>query len=158
MSLKAFVVLVIFPVIISAFSLLSDNLAEDIKQYFTALNKIIDIEAQAIISFDSAASKNFLRDASLYALLQYRVIPRYKKFLEELAKITSDNQEIAALHEEYLYGVKVNYGAMKKLLLAMNKQDHSLVNEANADFECAAAIIDLYNKKITALEKKAVEE
>ena len=97
------------------------------------LPKVASLEAEIISLYDSATGENYKDDVSLYTTLRDDVIPKQKKFVEDLENINNNLKipEIIKLNETYIEAANIQYSAFLIMLTALEKQDYTLISEAN---------------------------
>jgi uncharacterized protein YutE (UPF0331/DUF86 family) len=154
MNIKKLFIFLMLPFLLTACNLFGSDLESDLDQYLEEFNEVAHLETEAIDSYLSVVGANYTNDEVFYSVIKDDVVPKYEKFISEIEKIESSNEQIQQLHEEYKKGVKLNYEAMKKFLLAVEQQNMDLVNSANVDLKAGKLIIDGYNSGIDALLKE----
>lgn len=132
----------------------SDPVQDDLLQYVNSeLTTAHKLERTAITAFESVAGTNFTNDQALYDALQNEVIPNYEKFLNELNSVDIETEELKELHDLYIEGANTQMEAFLLIVTALEKQDQSLIEEANKLLEKGKKQITDYNNKIRQLAK-----
>lgn len=147
------IILIPFLFLITACS--ADPVKEDLVQYVNKdMKAAFELEAKSVSAYDSVSGLNYTDDWTMYDTIQTTVIPNYNEFIKELNRVKVETDEVRKIHEIYIKGADIQYNAFVKILTALETQDITLVEEANAMLEEARTLIRQY---INELEKLAKE-
>jgi hypothetical protein len=128
---------------------------DDILNYLNEEMKTAQtLEDKAISSYEGVAGVNYTDDQTMYDALVNEVIPNYSDLISELETVSIESDELKEVHEIYLSGAKLQFSAFEKIMEALEKQDASLVEEANQLLEEGRLQIEDYNDKLDELSKE----
>lgn len=88
------------------------------------------------------------------SIMDKRVIPEYKKFLDKLSSIHPKTNEVSQLHEIYLDAANLQYSAFIKISKSIETNNKNLVKSANNDLEKARVKISEFKLKLSELADK----
>jgi hypothetical protein len=128
---------------------------DDILNYLNKEMKTAQtLEDKAISSYEGVAGVNYTDDQTMYDALVNEVIPNYTDLISELETVSIESDELKEVHEIYLSGAKLQFSAFEKIIEALEKQDSSLIDEANQLLEEGRLQIEDYNDKLDKLAKE----
>ncbi|MEH7490605.1 hypothetical protein [Neobacillus niacini] len=128
---------------------------DDILNYINKEMKTAQtLEEKAVSAYEGVAGVNYTDDQTMYDALVNEVIPTYTDLISELETVRIESDELKAVHEIYLAGAKLQFSAFEKIKEAIEKQDASLVEEANQLLEEGRLQIEDYNNKLDELAKE----
>jgi hypothetical protein len=128
---------------------------DDILNYLNEEMKTAQtLEDKAISSYEGVAGVNYTDDQTMYDALVNEVIPNYTDLISELETVSIESDELKEVHEIYLSGAKLQFSAFEKIIEALEKQDSSLIDEANQLLEEGRLQIEDYNDKLDELAKE----
>jgi len=147
------IILIPFLFLITACS--TDPVQEDLLQYVNEdMTTAFELEAKAVSAYDSVSGLNYTDDWTMYDTIQTTVIPNYNEFIKELNRVKVETDEVREIHEIYIKGADIQYNAFVKILTALETQDITLVEEANAMLEEARTLIREYMNELDKLAKE----
>jgi hypothetical protein len=128
---------------------------DDILNYINEeLKTAQELEDRAVFAYEGVAGVNYTDDQTMYDALVNEVIPNYTDLVSELQTVSIETDELKEVHEIYLSGAKLQFSAFEKIIEAIEKQDASLIEEANQLLnEGRQQILD-YNDKLDELAKE----
>jgi hypothetical protein len=128
---------------------------DDIVNYLNEEMKTAQtLEEKAVSAYEGVSGVNYSNDQTMYDALVNEVIPNYTDLLSELETVRIETEELKEVHEIYLSGAKLQYSAFEKIIEALEKQDASLVEEANQLLNEGRLQIEDYNDKLDELAKE----
>jgi len=147
------IILIPFLFLITACS--TDPVKEDLLQYVNEdMTTAFELEAKAVAAYDSVSGLNYTDDWTMYDTIQTTVIPNYNEFIKELNRVKVETDEVREIHEIYIKGADIQFNAFVKILTALETQDITLVEEANAMLEEARTLIRQYMTELDKLSKE----
>lgn len=118
---------------------------EDLINYINVeMDKVADLESTAIEAYASVSGENYQSDSLMYVVISETVVPNYEEFYNTLAGIKPTTDEVATLHQEYVQAAADQLEAFKLILEAIEKQDASIIDQANEDLDEARALLRLW--------------
>lgn len=128
---------------------------DDILNYVNEeLKTAQSLEDKAVSAYEGVAGVNYTDDQTMYDALVNEVIPTYTDLLSELETVRIETDELKEIHEMYLSGAKLQFSAFEKIIEAIEKQDSSIIDEANQLLEEGRLQIEDYNDKLDELAKE----
>ena len=124
--------------------------AELISYINEELPKLMDIANQVDDGFAAVAGPNYTNDNTMYAALRDEVIPASKRLVAACEAVVPAEPELKAIHEIYLAAVKLQDEGFATLLTALENQDASMVESANAKRAAAQAGAEEFMEKLQA--------
>ncbi|WHY01185.1 hypothetical protein [Neobacillus sp. DY30] len=112
------------------------------------------LEDKAVAAYEGVAGANYTDDQTMYDALVNEVIPNYTDLISELESVRIETDELKEIHEIYLSGAKLQFSAFEKIIEAIEKQDASIIEEANQLLEEGRLQIEDYNDKLDELAKE----
>jgi len=125
-----------------------DNLVNYINE---DVKPLASLEAEAVRAYEGATGDNYTDDETLYNKLDKEVIPKYSKLIKKVKAIKVSDSEIKKIHQEYIDSAEKQYSAFEMFKEALEKQDASIVTEANKKLSEGKEGLDQYNKDLKAL-------
>ncbi|MED5099598.1 hypothetical protein NSQ89_09725 [Niallia sp. FSL R7-0648] len=133
----------------------ADPVREDLLEYVNEdMKTAFELEVKAVSAYDSVSGINYMDDWTMYDTIQTTVIPNYNEFIKELNSVQVETEELREIHEIYIEGADTQYNAFVKILTALETQDITLVEEANAMLEEARKLIRQYMNELDKLAKE----
>jgi hypothetical protein len=128
---------------------------DDILKYINEeMNTAQELEDTAVSAYEGVAGANYKDDQTMYDALVNVVLPNYTDLITELENIPIETDELKEIHNIYLSGAKLQLSAFEKITEALEKQDSSMVDEANQLLEEGRLQIEDYNDKLDELAKE----
>lgn len=128
---------------------------DDILNYINKeLKTAQDLEDKAVAAYEGVAGANYKDDPTMHDALVNKVIPNYTELINELESVSMESDELKEIHEIYLSGAKLQLNAFEKIKEAIEKQDSSMIEEANQLLEEGRLQIEDYNNKLDELAKE----
>jgi hypothetical protein len=128
---------------------------DDILNYLNEEMKTAQsLEDKAVSAYEGVSGANYTDDQTMYDALVNEVIPNYTDLISELETVSIETDELKEVHEIYLSGAKLQFSAFEKIIEALEKQDASLVDDANKLLEEGRLQIEDYNQKLDELAKE----
>ena len=151
--MKRFLFSCMFFLIISCSNPTQDELLSYVN---TEMPKIAKLEADAISSYENVTGGNYKDDMTMYTTLRDEVIPNYRSFVKELESISNNlkTPEVQKLHETYIEAANTQYSAFFIMLTAVEKQDYSLVNQANEKLDKGRKLVRQWQIDLKVLTEK----
>jgi hypothetical protein len=133
---------------------LGDSVQDDIMNYVNKeTTEAAELEGKAIAAYEGVSGANYQDDQIMYDALVNEVIPNYTEFIEELEAVKIETDELKEIHEIYLNGADLQLQGFVKVVEALEKQDASIVEEANQLLNEGKSMIEDYQKKLDTLAK-----
>lgn len=146
------VVMFVFVLVLSG--CLGDSVQDDIMNYVNEeTTAAAELESKAIAAYEGVSGANYQDDQIMYDALVNDVIPNYTEFIDELEAVKIETDELKEIHEIYLKGADLQHQGFVKVVEALEKQDASIVEEANQLLNEGKQLIEDYQKKLDALAK-----
>ena len=151
--MKRFLFSCMFFLIISCSNPTQDELLSYVN---TEIPKIAKLEADTISSYENVTGENYKDDMTMYTTLRDEVIPNYRSFVKELESISNNlkTPEVQKLHETYIEAANTQYSAFFIMLTAVEKQDYSLVNQANEKLDKGRKLVRQWQIDLKVLTEK----
>ncbi|MFP7300037.1 hypothetical protein [Neobacillus niacini] len=128
---------------------------DDILNYINEEMKTAqELEDKAVAAYEGVAGANYKDDQTMYDALVNVVLPNYTDLITELENVSIETDELKEIHDIYLSGANLQLSAFEKIIEALEKQDSSLVDEANQLLEEGRLQIEDYNDKLDELAKE----
>ena len=128
---------------------------DDILNYVNKeLKAAQELEDKAVSAYEGVAGVNYTDDPTMHDALVNEVIPTYTELIDELEGASIESDELKEIHEIYLSGANLQLSAFEKIKEAIEKQDSSMIEEANQLLEEGRLQIEDYNKKLDELAKE----
>lgn len=132
-----------------------DPVQKDLLNYVNVeLDKVSTLESEAIGAYESVVGDNYKGDSIMYFTIKDTVIPKYEAFSTVLESIKPATTDVMAMHQEYIKAAGEQMEAFKLLIIALEKQDAAIVQQANADLDLARTNIDKWKSDIREACKK----
>lgn len=132
-----------------------DPVKDDLKNYINKeVGTVADLEQKAVSKYESVTGINYTDDLALYDALVGEILPTYQQFVKKLEGINVETDELKKIHENYIEAANLQYNAFVKILNAIEKQDITIIEEANGMLEDARKMIRDYQSDIKKLAKK----
>ncbi|MBS1544619.1 MAG: hypothetical protein JST14_13365 [Bacteroidetes bacterium] len=126
-----------------------DPIQKDLLNYVNVeLGKVSDLESEAIDAYEGVVGDNYKGDSIMYFTLKDTVIPKYEAFSSALESIKPATTEVMGMHQEYMKAAGEQMEAFKLLIIALEKQDAAIVQQANADLDLARTNIDKWKSDV----------
>lgn len=110
----------------------SNSVQDEILSYVNDdLPTIQKLEDEVIGKYASVTGANYTDDKTLYDALTNEIIPLYTEFIDKLEAIKISDKELKSIHESYIDAAKQQHKALTIMVTALEKQDVSLIQEAN---------------------------
>jgi hypothetical protein len=131
------------------------SVQDDILHYLNEEMKTAQtLEEKAVFAYEGVAGINYTDDQTMYDALVNEVLPNYSDLISELETVSIKTEELKEIHEIYLSGAKLQYTAFEKITEAIEKQDASMIEEANKLLNEGRLQIEDYNDKLDELAKE----
>jgi biopolymer transport protein ExbB/TolQ len=155
-NLDKFLLLIIFitVLLLSACQSDKDYLEEELDKYKDDMKSLAQLETNAVNAYDNVIGENYKDDYTTFAVIEGEVIPKYRKFIDELEKIKPEHEKVRNLHEIYIEAANNQLNAFVTILAAIEQQDYELVTEANKGLESARKLIRDWEYELKSLEKE----
>ena len=124
------------------------------------LPKIADLETSAVNSYSSVTGSNYKDDETTYKAVRDDVLPKYKEFRDKLEAISIKlkTTEVRKLNESYIDAANTQLSAFSILLAAIDKQDLTLISQANEKLDKGRKLMRVTLNEFSVLaEKNKVE-
>ena len=129
-----------------------DPVQEDILNYVNEeTTAASELEDEAITAYEGVSGANYQDDPTMHDALVNVVIPSYSEFIKELKDVTIETEELKELHEIYLTGAELQLQGFEKIVEALEKQDASIIEEANQLLNEGKENIEDYKNKLDSL-------
>ena len=151
MRKKYLILFIVLFITVLTVSCTEDKIQNDLIDY--ASNKLPEVyllQREAMIDYNDV--KVGSKDAG--SIMDKKVIPEYKKFLDKLSSIHPKTNEVSQLHEIYLDAANLQYSAFIKISKSIETNNKNLVKSANNDLEKARVKISEFKLKLSELADK----
>ncbi|WP_235000495.1 hypothetical protein [Virgibacillus dakarensis] len=146
------VLTVLFPFVILLAGCFNDAVQDDLLNYVNKeMSPAFELENVAISAYDNVSGANYSDDQTMYAALVDEVLPNYNEFINELNYVHVETDELRKIHELYIKGADTQYNAFVKITHALEKQDPSMIEEANGMLDEAKKHIRDYKHELNKL-------
>jgi hypothetical protein len=134
--------------------------AKDLVEYINqGILRINALERRAVESYAAVIGENYTTDEKVYEALKNVVIPTYKRFLDELSNITTQNEEVRNLHRIYVGAAELTYDGFKTKMMGIENNNMSIVDAGNEKIEKGRdEIIRWDQERIELFKKHGVAE
>lgn len=130
-AVKVGIAVVIAAIIIGVILSSGDPVQDDLIDYINKdLQTVITPEGEAIDLYD-AAKKDTATDHEMYLMLRDEVLPAARKWDNAAEAISVETEEVRKVHELYIEMVNEYYSGWTLMLSALEKQDYTLMTQAN---------------------------
>lgn len=148
-----FVPLFLFAILLTGCS--NDPVQDDLLNYINKeIDVVADLENKAVSKYESVTGVNYTNDQTLYDALLGEILPTYQDFLKKLEAISLETDEVKKIHEKYIEAANLQYDAFVKILSALQKQDITIIEEANGMLADARKMLRDYQEDIKKLAKE----
>ena len=145
----------ILALLFGSFGCATGKVSVDLTTYVNqGVMNIAELEQKALAKYASVTGKNYKNDEMVYQALQDDVIPLYKRFIRGLRAIQPQTEEVRVLHRIYIEGADSLLEGFKLVLLAIEKQDSSIIRPANEYLETGLRDTERWKKDLIALSEK----
>ncbi len=145
----------ILALLFGSFGCATEKVSVDLTTYVNqGVMNIAELEQKALAKYASVTGKNYKNDEMVYQALQDDVIPLYKRFIRGLRAIQPQTEEVRVLHRIYIEGADSLLEGFKLVLLAIEKQDSSIIRPANEYLETGLRDTERWKKDLIALSEK----
>ncbi len=133
----------------------TDKVAIDLTNYLNqGVLNIAELEEKSLARYASVTGSNYKNDQTAYEALRDYVIPLYKRFLRGLRALQPATEEVRNLNRIYLDGADSLLEGFKLVMLAIEKQDGSLIRPANEYLEKGRLENERWRNELIALASK----
>ena len=133
----------------------TDKVAVDLTNYLNqGVLNIAELEEKSLAGYASVTGSNFKNDQTTYEALRDHVIPLYRRFIRGLRALQPETEEVRNLNRVYIDGADSLLEGFKLILLAIEKQDSSLIRPANDYLEKGRLENERWRKELIALAGK----
>ena len=145
----------ILALLFGSFGCATGKVSVDLTTYVNqGVMNIAELEQKALAKYASVTGKNYKNDETVYQALQDDVIPLYKRFVRGLRAIQPETEEVRTLHRIYIEAADSLLEGFKLVLLAIEKQDSSIIRPANEYLEAGLRDTERWKKDLIALSAK----
>ena len=132
-----------------------DSVQKDLLNYInTELPKVASLETEAVNAYDGVSGDNYQNDSIMYYTIKQTVLPKYEEFSAKLSGIHPATEEITQMHSEYVNAAADQLEAFKLICLAIEKQDTTVIQQANSDLDKARNLIEVWKTDLDEKCKK----
>jgi len=133
----------------------TDKVAYDLTNYLNqGVLNIAELEEKSLARYASVTGTHYKNDQTAYETLRDYVIPLYKRFIRGLRALQPETEEVRALNRIYIDGAESLLEGFKLVMLAIEKQDSSLIRPANENLEKGRLENERWRKELIALAGK----
>jgi|GEM_PF-2176614 len=132
----------------------SDPIQDDLDNYFEDKMPAIYAEEDSITeALGLATTDNYTDDATLIATLTNEIIPQSDALVAKVTAVTTDTDELTAVHAKYIEAMTTVNTSIKALLSGIELGDTAMIDEASLSLADAATQNDDYAASLNALGK-----
>ncbi|MGC4020754.1 MAG: hypothetical protein QM734_01820 [Cyclobacteriaceae bacterium] len=132
-----------------------DSVQKDLLNYInTELPKVAALETEAVTAYDGISGDNYQSDSIMYFTIKQTVLPKYEEFAAKLTAIHPATEEVSQMHSEYVNAAADQLEAFKLICLAIEKQDTTVIQQANGDLDKARNLIEVWKNDLDDKCKK----
>lgn len=135
----------------------SNPVQEELLNYINnELPKISELENKVVTDYASVTGDNYKDDYTTYTTIKDNIIPTYKKYIEDLEKISKllKTTEVRNLHESCIEASNTTYSGLVLLLSALENRDYSQISQANEKIDKGRKLIREWETELQILCKK----
>ena len=128
-----------------------DHVQQDLLSYFDKIKPLAPLEKEAVDALNSVVGPNYTSDEQLYKVVSETALPKYHDFATKIEAIQPKTPEVKKLHEVYISAVNKQLNGMVQIAAAVEKQDTSLVADANTKLAEGREEVRDYKNKLDEL-------
>jgi hypothetical protein len=133
----------------------SDPVKEDLEDYVNnGVLPLMSDEEEILALYDSVTGNNYTNDFILYETIQEEIIPKYRRFIDNIEAIRPTTPEVRKIHEIYIHASNEQFNAMVMILDAIDYQDHGLLKDANEKLHEARTLLRNFQYELDDLLDK----
>jgi len=133
----------------------STSVKDDLNNYVNQeLKALKTLELEALRAYQSVTGENYENDAVMHEVMTETVIPKYREYLTALQEVKPKTKEIKELHDKLLEGTNSVYFGLQDIVLALEKQDESLIDQGNSKLELAEIQLGEFWDRLEELAQK----
>jgi len=133
----------------------TDKVALDLTNYLNqGVLNIAELEEKSLSRYASVTGSNYKDDQTTYEALRDYVIPLYRRFIRGLRALQPETQDVRDLNRIYIDAADSLLEGFKLILLAIEKQDVSLIRPANEYLEKGRLENERWRSELVALAGK----
>ena len=133
----------------------TDKVATDLTNYVNqGVLNIAELEEKSLARYASETGSNYKDDQTTLEALRDYVIPLYRRFIRGLRALQPETQEVKELNRIYIDGADSLLEGFKLVMLAIEKQDASLIRPANEYLEKGRLENERWRNELVALAGK----
>jgi len=133
----------------------TDKVALDLTNYLNqGVLNIAELEEKSLARYAAVTGSNYRDDQTTLEALRDYVIPLYRKFIRGLRALQPETQEVRELNRIYVDGADSLLEGFKLVMLAIEKQDASLIRPANEYLEKGRLENERWRNEVIALAGK----
>lgn len=137
--------LVYLPMLLVLLQCSPDPVQQDLLNYINVeMPKVATLESEAVSAYASISGENYQGDSLMYFTIVETVVPKYEEFYGILKDIKPATAEVQSLHKEYVQAAADQLEAFKLILDAIEKQDATIITEANDDLAEGRALLKMW--------------
>lgn len=127
------------------FAACGNPVQSDLLNYINVeMPKVATLESEAVAAYGSVSGENYQNDSIMYYTITDTVVPKYQEFYDLLNSITPATDEVKSLHKEYVRAAADQLESFKLILVAIEKEDAEIINQANEGLDEARALLRLW--------------
>ena len=88
-------------------------------------------EMEVLKLYSDAVGADYVNDDVLQDTIEKEVLPAYTEFIAKIDAIKPKTDEVKDLHDVFYSAHKTQFTALEKVVVALEKQDENLINDAN---------------------------
>jgi hypothetical protein len=135
--------------------IITGSAAKDLVNYTNqGLLRIAELEKRSLERYASVIGENYTTDQRVYEELRDFVIPVYKRFLDGLRDIRSENEEIKRVHAIYIQAAELVYEGFKTKMLGIENGNEDIIIQGNEKIEKGRGEVERWRLELTELYKK----
>lgn len=135
--------------------LIAGPAAADIVNYVNQdLLGIAELEKRALESYASVTGENYTNDQRVYEELKTFVAPTYRRFLEELRRISPKNSELRKVHGLYIQGAESQYEGFITKMAGIERNDEGVIIQGNQKIDKGRMEIERWDIELKKLFKE----
>ncbi|MBX2914774.1 MAG: hypothetical protein KF856_05815 [Cyclobacteriaceae bacterium] len=141
--------LIYFPMLLVLLQCGPNPVQQDLLNYINVeMPKVATLETEAIEAYASISGENYQGDSLMYFTITETVVPKYEEFYSILKNIKPATAEVANLHKQYIQAAADQLEAFKLILDAIEKQDATIITQANDDLAEGRALLKMWRTNL----------
>jgi len=129
-------IIIAFAILTMALTILTgcatDPIDTDLTNYYeNQIPALTELENSVMTAFNSVVEENFVDDQTLILKLKNDVIPNSNNLVEQSKAVTTETEELKAIHEKFTASLVTENSAFTTMLEGLENRDKDLVTKGN---------------------------